>query len=132
MSQKMKCTTWPEPPIHPNKEPPKIPETFTVFGTCYKTVNGRPYLDMPTKPLDVDKLKSSIDKSFSTFMKLIETMDSVYLNDIRDIHIQMNEDLNMAKEYDGFNSMIEAQNDCVEEKVQLYQKIKDFIENKKP
>ena len=125
----MKFVSWPKPPIRKSTAPPKIPESFSLFGTQYKVENGIPKLDMPSKPLNPVLIKNSITKSFDLFLKLIETMDGNFLNDIRDVHISLNEEINLAKEYDGETVILEAKNFFNEEKTKIYNKIKEHLSN---
>lgn len=40
-----KFTSWPPPPQFFHKLPPKIPETYTIFGLTFKVKDNNPYLD---------------------------------------------------------------------------------------
>lgn len=126
----MKYTTWPKPPIHGNKIPPDIPKSFSMFGTSYKTIDGKPFLDIPSEKLNLNEVKQDICKSFRLFMKLIKTMDGTYLNSIRDLHVHLNEKLNMAKIYEGDSALKEAMNKSVDEKIEIYESIKNQIASK--
>ncbi|KAM0680563.1 hypothetical protein GINT2_001251 [Glugoides intestinalis] len=92
----MKFTSWPDPPMHTSKEPPEIPERFKSFGLDYRLEGGNAYLDMPRKPLDKKSLEESIEASFQQFLLAIKTLDGTFLDNIRDIHTNINEEINMA------------------------------------
>lgn len=106
----MNFTTWPAPPINKNKLPPKIPTTFKCFGLSYSVENNNPKLDIPAEELDKEKTKEMVEKSYELFMKLLKTLDGSILNEIRDIHVNLNENINKAIPFEKENSILEYEN----------------------
>lgn len=125
----MRFTAWPAPPIHGSRDPPRIPQRFSLFGTAYTVVDGHPVLDIPATPLDPDALRGLISSSFSTFALLVDTFDSTHLNALRDIHVSINEALNKATVYGGPRAMRDAQNERTAHKIDIYNKIRSIIHN---
>lgn len=123
----MKFVSWPKPPIHSSQIPPEIPERFKLFGLDYKVVNGNPYLDMPSKPLDKKHMKECIGKSFQLFLNTIRTFDGSILDQIRDLHIHMNEEINMAKAFEGPDIIKECKNDKIKSKAAILDEIRKII-----
>lgn len=116
------------PPIHSSRTPPEIPEKFRLFGLEYKTVNGSPHLDMPAKPLDKEHLRKCVDESIQLFLKTIRTLNGSMLNQIRDLHIHMNEEINMAKAFEGFDIIQECKNNKIKAKATVLDKMRKITE----
>lgn len=112
----LKFTSWPKPPLSKNLNCPEIPNEFIVFGLKYIVVNGNPQLEMPFKPLDRNYMENCISKSLSLFAKTLRTREGSILNEIRDLHVHMNEEINKAKAYEKSEMIILAKNQKVKEK----------------
>ncbi len=96
----MKFTSWPKPPIRPLEQLetiPEIPKEYTLFGLKYLVIDGNPKVELPSKPLDMIKMKESIDKSLKLFIKYLKRGEGSILNELRDLHIEINEEINKAK-----------------------------------
>lgn len=123
----MKCTSWPAPPIHSGRTPPQIPPLLMMFGTPYRTVDGCPVLDIPSAPLDHARINEWVNQSFGLFIKLVRTFDPEHLNGIGDVHVQINEALNMAAEYEGPKAIGRSKNKQAERRIELYERIKKVL-----
>ncbi|KAI5150965.1 hypothetical protein ENBRE01_1810 [Enteropsectra breve] len=130
----MEFNSWPKPPIPdiPADEiaamaPPEIPEAYFVFGLNYRMVDGNPYLDIPEEPLDKQRLRRNINKSFDLFTKLVYTMDTKYLDEIRDVHTEINECLNKAKFHERAEMLDEADEEHRQERKRLISQISKII-----
>lgn len=124
----MKFVSWPRPPMQNTRTPPEIPERFKMFGLEYKTVDGNPCLDMPAKPLDKRHMRECIDKSLGLFLDTIRTFDGSMLNQIRDLHIHMNEEISMALAFEGFDIIRECRKDKAKIKAGILDDIRRVIE----
>jgi len=124
----MKFTSWPKPPIHCSKKPPAIPESFKLFGLQYKVENENPYLDVQSKPLDVVHMKACIDKSLRLFIDTLRTFDADSLNAIKDLHAHINEEINLARAFEGPGTIQECKNKRNTIYNETLDKIKEILE----
>lgn len=115
----MKFSTWPKPPVHNNQTPPEIPDRFRIFGLEYKVENGNPMLDIPSKPLDKEHIRECVNKSYNLFLKTLKTLDGNILNEIKDLHTHMTEEINKAILFDKQNPIEESK----EEKARMRNEI---------
>ncbi|ELA41755.1 uncharacterized protein VICG_01259 [Vittaforma corneae ATCC 50505] len=123
----MKFTSWPEPPIQKSYNPPEIPTKLRCFGLGYTVNNGNPKLDIPRKALDKDKMKECIENSFKLFLKALKTLDGSILNEIRDIHTHINEEINKAIAFEDEGGIKEAKNRKVSMKNEILDRIQRII-----
>jgi len=108
--------------------PPEIPEEFMIFGVMYKRSkkngDGTLRIDMPEQQLDVERLKGDIMQSFDNFQRLVFTMDPQYLDAISAIHARINENINLARGFYDSDILQECRNREIEQKLEIYRKIK--------
>lgn len=123
----MKLPSFPHPPIRKANGPPEIPDTFRLFGLEYKVENGNPHLNIPSKPLDFQHMKTCIDKSLNLFIKLLRTLDNEIINELRELHSHMNDEINLAREYDSENIIQEAKNKKILAEREIINKLKEEI-----
>lgn len=121
----MKFTSWPAPPIRADTVPPEIPPKFRCFGLEYVVENGNPKLNIPRKALDRDEIRQCINRSFSLFLKTLTTLDGTLLDEIRDVHTHINEEINKAIAFEEGNAEAEA----VEEKIKMRNEVLRRIES---
>lgn len=119
----MKFTSWPLPPIRTDARPPQLPPKFRCFGLDYIVDNGNPKLDIPKKTLDREEMRRCIDRSMSLFVKTLKTLDGTVLDEIRDVHTRINEELNKAIALQDGSGTEEA----VERKVAMKNEILEHI-----
>lgn len=123
----MKFLSWPAPPVSTETAPPAIPEKFRCFGLDYVVEEGNPKLDIPKAPLDKEKIRAYVESSFSLFLKTLRTLDGSILDEIRDIHTLINEEINKAVAYEEGRAMEEAQRETVAMKNKIIERIRGII-----
>lgn len=119
----MKYASWPKPPIHKHSNPPPIPSEFILFGLKYRVINGNPTLEMPSNPLDKQHIKECVDQSISLFLKTLKTREGNILNEIRDLHVHINEEINKAKAFEKNEMIVLAKNRKIAIKNQILKEI---------
>lgn len=93
----MNGNTWPKPPIHSRTDPPEIPEIIRIFGVEFAKKDEKPILNIPCNPIDKDEIRRLVRKSYSLFLKMMKTLDGSLLDRISNVHVQINEKINMGK-----------------------------------
>ena len=123
----MKYTSWPKPPIHNNLDPPPIPKEYVLYGLKYSVINGNPHLEIPSKPLDKKSIGDSVTESIKLFIKTLKKRESTHLNEIRDLHVYINEEINKAKAYETKEMIVIAKNKKTNLKNKILTEISDII-----
>lgn len=123
----MKFTTWPEPPIIKSEHPPQIPSRLRSFGLEYIVEDGNPRPDIPQKPLEKRKIEEWINESYGLFVRTLQTLDGSHLNRIREIHTNMNEEINKAIIYEKERVEIESKEIKTRMKNEVLENIKRAI-----
>ncbi|ORD97408.1 hypothetical protein HERIO_734 [Hepatospora eriocheir] len=119
---------WPIPPIINNKKEPLInKDKIKIFGTDYKIINNRPFIDVETEELDKNKLKTLINKSIDSFKKFITSFNPDEMNKIITIHTEINEIINKAKLVLNDDILINGKVILKNYKKEIIEKIKELI-----
>lgn len=124
----MKFTSWPKPPIHKYNTDPPIPSEYALFGLKYSVVNGNPHLEIPSKPLNRENIENSVTESLKLFVKTLKTREGNILNEIRDLHVHINEEINKAKAFEKEEMFTLARNRKVGLKNKILSEIMEIIE----
>ena len=123
----MIASSWPDPPVHGAKAPPKIPDAFMEFGVAYRMHDGCPQIDMKKAPVSAAEILALVDASYSNFCRLVRTFDPKHLNEIRSIHVRMNELLNEAIPLSGPHALGRAARDRLAERRRLRDAIRRYL-----
>lgn len=123
----MKIKSWPSPPIF-SGEPPLIPDTFKTFGLEYKNQDGRISLNISSKKLSISHMRECIDKSFDLFISILKTFDSALINKITQLHTHINEEINLAKNYELENLIVENKNMKIRAKTEILERIRSIMD----
>ncbi|KAI5168645.1 hypothetical protein PAEPH01_0298 [Pancytospora epiphaga] len=125
----VKFSTWPAPPVHSRTEPPEIPDKINIFGMEYMVENGHLALDIPCAPLDKEKIRAALLRSYNSFSKLVVSQNPENLDGIRDAHAEIIEVINKAIPFQDEFAIKEAQAKQIFAKLEVYSKIKNVLDN---
>lgn len=127
----MKIKTWPDPPIHSSVIPPEIPSELRIFGVQYKVDNGNLVMNIPSKPISISNILEKVNLSLTTFIKLMRTCDESLIDVLKNIHMEINDEINLGKQYEIGNIITESKNNKIKYKRELIEKIMNIIDIEK-
>ncbi|CAD27148.1 hypothetical protein [Encephalitozoon cuniculi GB-M1] len=128
----MQVFSWPNPPKFKKKAPPKIPSSYTSFGTRYEVVSGTPVnTSFSSTEFDKSKLRELVNLSFSTFVELLSFPPGheELIETISSIHLEINQILNGGKGMEAASEIRRIRNDHTRNKNRVAEEVRKKILN---
>ncbi|KAF9762752.1 hypothetical protein NGRA_1783 [Nosema granulosis] len=94
----MKIKSWPLPPLREVYKEPEIPTEFRIFGIDYLNTNKIIPKDIPTVQFDPKAISSMVKDSYGKYLEILSDLNDENVEEIRKIHLEINEELNKSKE----------------------------------
>ncbi|WUR03763.1 uncharacterized protein VNE69_06084 [Vairimorpha necatrix] len=108
----MKLVSWCKPPLKSQYSIPQIPKDYKIFGIKYSS-----------KKMPLSNIKEMVKESFSKYLLLLETSDNKYVEEIENIHLQINEILNENKDLEVKAKFDKLKNETIKEKNRILEEI---------